>query len=334
MPIWTTTTDTTTNNLPNSGARGVAQYRPSPTAATYLPGSVLQLVAVDKQLYSDFSTVQLMPASTTGTKFAGVVGGDWQGFSSSTSNTTSYTSATNTNYLLRGTQFVNAVVKGHAEVLVDQSGSGAVTITDGIPLVSSRNTAGYAQGVAVATAVGLAAIGVANLPSTGIGSSLTAASLAQAAQTFTVATPASGDTVNTTIQSPYTTGAPGTANTTTWSLTLNSTTAASATTAGNAIVAFLNAQPGFSQYFTATNTAGAVLVTVNANSAPFLVTFGSGSNLTGQVTFGVSGMLANSLTTAGSVTGSGGTTYSAGASTFASGTGYFGLVSAFIYGEF
>lgn len=332
MPIWTTASDFTTSNLPNSGARGMQSYRPSPTAATYTPGSVLQLVAIDKQLYPDHMTVQLMPAAATGTKFAGVVSDTWPGFDGSIDG--SYTSSPNSAGLVRGTQFVEAVVKGSAGILLDQAGAGAVTVTDGIELVSSAHTAGYAQGVAVGTAVGAALLGVASLPSAGIGSSLTAAALAQAAQTATVATPAANDILNLTIQAPYTTNQPGVAQTYTWSLMLNATTAATATTAAAAMVAYLNSQSNFSTYFTATSALGVVTVTVNAASAPFLVTFGSGTNLTGQFVIGISGMVANSLTFACSVTGSGGTTFTAGAANFAAGTGYLGIIPAFIYGEF
>lgn len=332
MPYITDSADMTTNNLPNYGGRICEDYAPSPISATYLPGTVLQLVAIDKQLYPNRRTVQPMPAGTTATKFAGVVASSWGGFDGSVDG--SYTSTPNTAYLLRGTQFIQAVCKGASSILVDQAGSGAVTLVDGLQLVSSRNTAGYAQGVAVSTAVGAALLGVASLPSTGIGSSITAAALAQASQTATVATPASGDILNLTIQAPYTQAAPGVVQTYTWSLLLNSTTAASATTAAAAMVAYLNSQANFALYFIATNSSGVITVTVNALSSPFQVTYGSGTTLTGVFTLGISGMVANSLTFACSVTGSGGTTFTAGGANLASGTGYLGIVPAFIYGEF
>ena len=334
MPIWSTTLDATTNNLPNDGPRGMQSYRPSPTAATYLPGTVLQLVPMDQQLYADHATVQPLPAGTTLTKIAGVVAGSWGGFDGSLDQAPAYVSVANPQGLVRGTTYIESIVKGLGYVLVDQSGTAAVTIVDGLELVSSRVSAGYAQGVAVSTAVGAALIGVASLPSTGIGSSLTAAALAQAAQVATVATPAAGDILNLTIQAPYSQGFPSVAQTYTWSLMLNSTTAATATTAAAAMVAYLNATSNFSKYFLATNTAGAITVTVNANSAPFQVTFGSGTNLTGAFYTSISGMVANSLTFASNVTGAGGTTFVATGANFTGGTGYKGLIPAFIYGEF
>lgn len=338
MPIWTTATDLTTNNLPNTGARGEQAFAPSPTSAVYLPGSALQLVAIDKQLYPNHMTVQLLPAGTTSTKIAGVVNPSWPGFDNAASNPSSYTSVANTANLVRGTQFIEAVVKGISTTLVDGSGTGAVDVTDGIPLVSSRNTAGYLQGVAVATAGGTGGlVAVASLPSTGIGSTLKAAALAQATIDFTVATPAAGDIVNTIIQTPYTDAAPGTVQTTTWSYKLSTADAVSATTAALGILTYLNSQASFSTFFTATQTAGAVHVGVNANSAPFLVTFGSGTYETGRFSVGLSGAVANTLTTVGSVTGAGGTTYSAASGTFnggTPGTGYKGTCPGFIYGEF
>ena len=338
MPIWTTTADFTTNNLPNVGPRGGQSYRPAPTAATYLPGMSLQAVALDGQLAPDHTTVQITPAGTTLTKIMGVVSSEWGGFINGNNTNTTYTTTTNNTGQVRGTQFIEGVVKGVAGVLIDQAGSGAVTVVDGLQIVSSRNTAGYGQGVAVSTAVGRACYAVASLPSTGIGSSFTAAALAQASTDFTVASPASGDIVNTTIQVPYTQAAPGVVQTKTWSLALNSVSAVSATTAALAILTYLNSQSDFATYFIATQTAGAVHIAVNGASAPWAVTFGSGSNFTGQVTIGLSGMQANLLTTVGSVTGAGGTTYSAAGTTFgggtSAGTGYKGIIPAFIYGEF
>lgn len=332
MPQFTGVGDLTFNN--KSLGRLNESYRPL-ASTTYLPGSVLQLAPSDTQIYPDYKTVRLSVAQANTVVsqrlFCGVVAGAWPGFAGSI-GAPSYTSPASG---ARGTQLIESVCKGVAGILVDQSGSGAVTLVHGGALVTSVATAGYAQGGADTVAV--VPIAVAVLPASGIGSSITAAALAQAVAVFTVASPAAGDTVNTTIQAPYTETAPGVVQTATWSLTLTSATAASATTAGNAIVAFLNAQPNFAQYFTATNTAGAVSVTVNALSTPFLITYGSGTTLTNSFSLGLSGMIANTLTTVGSVTGSGGTTYSAGAATFnggTPGTGYKGLVPAMIYGAF
>src|SRR6185437_5037658 len=101
-------------------------------------------------------TVQPTPAGTTLTKILGVVSADWGGFINGNNTDASYSTTPNTAGLVRGTQFIEAVVKGVAGVLIDQAGASAVTVVDGLQIVSSRNTAGYGQGVAVATAVGRA----------------------------------------------------------------------------------------------------------------------------------------------------------------------------------
>lgn len=339
MPNWSSGNDTTTNNLPGPGPRGIQTYRPYKTSAVYIPGTVLQLVSIDNQLYPDWQTVQPLPAGTTLGKIAGVVSERFAGFSGSITTyppgTAAYTTTTvSTPGLTRGTQFIETVIKGYARVLVDQSGASAVTLTDGLPIVSSRNSAGYGQGSAIYTGAPGFTIGLASLPASGIGSSITAAALAQASQYSTVATPAAGDTLNLTIQAPYTTAAPGVAQTYNWSLTLNSTTAASATTAAAAFVAYLNQQSNYSLYFTASNVAGALTTTVNANAVDFLVTYGSGTTVTGQWYVPISGMIANSLTYASSVTGSGGTSFTANGANLAGGTGFKGLLPAWIQGEF
>lgn len=325
-----------THEYTSYGARGIQNYRPA-SNTTYTPGNVVQIAPIDQQNYTDNMTVFLSLAvsgATTQNNLVGVVSDIWPGFGPA--GTSNNTSAGNQSLVL-GTQFVTCVVKGVAGILVDMSGANATTLSWGQPLIASEVTPGYAETYDVKaspTAGGLVVIGVAQLPAAGIGSSIAAAALAQAARVFTVATPAAGDIVNTTIQSPYTVAAPGVVQKTTWSLALTTAAAATATTAGAAIIAYLNAQPSFSQYFTATASAGAVTVTVNALSTPFLVTYGSGSNLTSQFSLGISGSVANSLTTAGSVTGTGGTTYSAAGANFTGGTGYKGIIPASILGQF
>jgi hypothetical protein len=307
-------------------------FRPV-AAVSYLPGSVCKLAALDSQPYWDQKAIVLTTTSAAQRLLMGVVAADWPGFNASIGAPNYLAPGTVGNYP-RGSTGVKLVIWGEAGVLIDQSGSGAATITNEIPVIPSRATAGYGQGVAAASESGPnGVVGIAHLPASGIGSSLTAASLAQASQTATVATPASGDTLNLTIQTPYTEASPGILQTTTWSLLLNSTTAASATTAAAAMVAFLNAQPSFSQWFIATNVAGVITVTVNALSNSWLVTGGSGLGPNGlgmQFSIGLSGMVANSLTFACSVTGVGGTAFTAGSTTFASGTGYKGLVPCWI----
>ena len=356
MPSWSGVGDFTTNNLPNLGGSGIQGFRPSNAVNTYTPGICLELAAIDSQCLPDFQTVIPLAAGTTTCKFVGVVADSWLGFDNAGTLNTSYASPT-TQLNVRGTQFIRAKVKGINYVWIDQSGTASVTITDGIPLVSSRVTAGYAQGVAVATATNpQSQVGVANLPASGIGSSLTgsAATLAQALTTFTVGgTPASGDVLTVTLQIPYTDLQPGTVQTHGISVTLNATTAASTTTAATALAAALNADPYFAvqsihgvgspwPYFTATSSAAVVTVTVNALANPFLVTGGS-TNAAGTAieqwrfyTF-ISGMVANTLTTTATVSGGAGSTLTAAGATFNSGTpgtGYKGLVPAIINGMY
>ena len=316
-------------------------FRPIP-ATTYTPGSICQYAALDLQTYFDNKTVQLTGTGANQRLLAGVVAGDWPGFNASLNTPPTYLAPGTVGNFSRGSAGVDLVIAGFAGVLVDQSGSGAVTITNGVPIVPSRATAGYGQGVAASTNTGPnGVIAAALLPAatTYPGYTLTAGSLAQAAAVFTVATPAAGDIVNTTIQSPYTEASPGIVQTTTWSYPLKTADAVSATTAGAAIVAFLNAQPSFSQYFIATNVAGAVTVTVNALSTLFMVTGGNGQGYGGlafSYSVGLSGVTANLLTTAGSVTGAGGTTYSASATTFGgatAGTGYKGICPSVVLAQ-
>jgi hypothetical protein len=305
-------------------------YRPV-AATTYLPGSVLQTVSQDLELFPDQKCAQLSSTAAAQQGLVGVVDEDWPGFAGSIGPASYVSPASFTNF--RGTVGVNVKTMGyHSGVLVDQSGTGAVTIVNRLPLVASRATAGYAQGVAATAPLGgTSVVANAKLPASGIGSSLTAAALAQASQTATVATPAAGDALTVTIQSPYVSSAPGVAQTTTWTTPpLTAAQATSATTAALALLTYLNAQPNFSQYFTATQAAGVVTVTVNALSTGFAVNFGSGQTVTSSFSIGLSGMVANSLTFAAGVVGAGGTTNTAGGANLAGGTGYFGTVPALI----
>jgi hypothetical protein len=342
MPSWSGLGDFTTNNLPNLGGRGRQNYRPSNAINTYLPGIVVQLTAINSQILPDFQTVQPTPAAAGGTKLAGVVAPDWNGFDNN-GLFTSVASQLN----VRGTNFIGTTVKGIAYVWIDQSGGAAVTCVDGLPLSTSSVTAGYAQGSSLVLTACAALVGVANLPSSGIGSSLTAAALAQATVTYTVATPAAGDTISATIQAPYNDLQPGTVQTFTVSLTLNATTAASATTAAAAFVAALQANPYFATstgfgtggYFTAANALGVVTITVNTAANQFLVTGGSTSaagTAIEQWRFytAISGMVANTLTTTAAVSGGGGTTFVAGAGTFTGGTGFKGKIPLMVYGMY
>lgn len=319
--------------------RTVNDYRPT-TSTTYTPGFVVQLTSEAAGQYPDMGTVQLPGTAAGQSLIMGVVWEAWPGFSGAGLPTT-YTSPSNVTTLQRGTTGVAVVVRGfHPSVWLDQSGTGAVTVTNGVLLIPSRATAGMAQGTATAPTVGFATVGCASLPLSGdspsFGNSLTAAALAQASQTATVAgAPAVNDVLTVTIQSPWTTANPGVAQTTAISVTLTSAQAVSATTAATALAAALNANPLFSTvngYYIATSALGVVTVTVNTLSTPFLVTSGSGTYVQGQWSIGLSGMVANTLTFACSVSAGAGSTLTAGGATLAGGTGFKGQIPAFIAG--
>jgi hypothetical protein len=316
--------------------RGARKYRPAVASTVYSPGIALQFSSQDIQPYPDQKGVGLPGTGANQQSIVGIVSETWVGFGGSVSPA-NYTSGANlTAGLVRGTQYIDAVISGfHPSVLVDQSGAGAVTIVDKLPLIASRGTAGYLQGGSVSAPNGISAFaGNASLPASGIGSSITAAALAAASQTDTIAgAPAAGDTLSVTIQTPYVPSAPGTAQTTTWTTPpLTSAQAVSATTAAAALVAYLNAQPSFSAFFTAANAAGVVTVTVNNFSVTspmfFKVNFGSGSTEASFFTISLSGMVANSLTFA--VAATGGSTATAGGANLAGGTGFKGYLPALV----
>ena len=319
------------------GSYGRSGWSFRPTAGTvYLSGSILQMVAQDSQVYPDESTAGLSGTAANQMKLCGVVSETWPGFNASI-GTPTFTAPSNLvgEY---GTTFVVAVVKGyHPGVLIDQSGSGAVTIVDGLAIIASRATAGYGQGgSASAPAGGSAVIANAALPAAGIGSSITAAALAQASQTDTITgTPAVGDTLSVTIQSSYIASAAGTAQTTTCTTPpLNAAQAVSVTTAAAALVAYLNAQTNFALYFTATNSSGVVTVTVNTLASLFTVNFSGGVGAPGYTSIasafqiGISGMVANSLSFA--VAATGGSVATPGGAVLAGGTGYKGPLPAWV----
>jgi hypothetical protein len=313
--------------------RTLDTYRPL-GGVTFTPGLLVALASLDLQTYPDQSTVQLTGTGAGVQLIQGAVADIWPGFGGSIGSP-NYTSATNQN-TARGSQGVDAVTSGyHPAVYIDQSGTGAVTITNGIPIVASRATAGYGQGVAAASAPGgLGTAGVAWLPASGLGSSLTAAALVQASATDTLTgTPATGDVLSVTIQAPYNTTSPGVAQTLTFTNSpLTSAQATSVTTAAAALAAFLNSQPAFSQYFTATSAAGVVTVTVNALATPFQVTYGSGSYVSSQFSIGLSGVVGNSLSFA-VATVSGATVSTASGAAFTGGTGFKGTIPMFIAGN-
>jgi len=309
--------------------RAEFNYRPA-INTTFFLGALVVCPSVDLQTQPDMKTVALAGTGAAQQLIRGFVSEAWAGFNGSI-GVPSYVSPT-TALISTGTEMVDTVIWGfHPSVALDQSGTGAVTVTNGIPLVPSRGTAGYVQGVAATTAAGASGYAAnALLPASGIGSSLTAAALAQASQTDTLTgTPAVGDTLSVTIQSPYVSTAPGTAQTITWTTPpLTSAQAATVTTAALALVTYLNGVPSFSQYFTATQVAGVVTITVNALATPFTVNFGSGTSVYSSFQISISGMVANSLTFA--VSSTGGTVSTAGAANLASGTGYKGVIPAMV----
>jgi len=299
-------------------------FRPV-AGVTYTPGSLLQFVALDLQLDPDIKCVALPGTGANQQKLAGFVSEVWPGFSAP-SGTVYSTGATLAS--IRGTLSIDAVLKGfHPGILLDCSGTGAVTVVDGLPLIASRATAGYVQGTTAASGPGLG-VAVAALPGSGIGSSITAAALAQASQTATISgTPAVGDTLSVTIQTPYVSSAPGVSQTTTWTTpALTSAQATSTTTAAAALRDYLNSQANFSKFFTATASTNVVTVTVNTAAALFRVNGGSGNNITFSFDISLSGMIANSLSFACAATG--GSTNTAGSTTLASGTGFKGYIPA------
>lgn len=294
----------------------------------YQPGMCVQFAAIDKQIYPDQKTVQ--PAGTGANQqlVIGLVSEAWPGFNGSI-GAASFTSPTST-LTQRGTSGVTVKTGGyHPAALIDQSGTGGATITNQTPLVPSRATAGYMQGVATAVG-GLGTAAVALLPSSGIGSSISAGALTQASQTVTIAgVPAQGDVISVTLQMPYSTAQPGVAQTTTFTCpALTSGQAASVTTAAAAVVAYLNGQVAFSTFFTASNAAGVITIAVNALASPFLVTFGSGGTVTDSIIISLSGSVGNSITI--SCAAVGGSTATAGAGTLASGVGYKGVIPVIV----
>jgi hypothetical protein len=308
-------------------------YRPVPST-TYLPGMAVRIASQDLQVYPDEKTVELSAAGASQQGLIGIVADTWPGFGPTSSTPPNYTSPANL-AALRGTVGIDVVRKGfHPGVLIDQSGSGAVTIVNRLALIASAATAGALQGGSATVAAGGSAV-VANalLPAASLfGYSLTAAALAQASQTDTLTgTPAAGDILQVTIQTPYVASAPGVLQKTTWSTPpLTAAQATSVTTAALALLTYLNAQPTFSAYFIATQVAGVVTITVNALSTLFRVNYGTGGNIANYFDISLSGMLANSLTFAVATVAGGGTVSTAGSTTFASGTGFYGYIPALV----
>jgi hypothetical protein len=321
------TRDLTKNSFaPN---RITDNLRPVPGAA-YPAGTVLQLVPQDSQAYIDTLTVQPVAPAQRAPMLIGAVPAEWAGGGfDGLGNPTAAASGA------RGTQMVEAVIYGAAHVLIDQSGANAATLTNGIPVTSSEVTTGYGEGTAAATAYANAILGYASLPAAGFGSSLTAAALAQATVTFTIAAPAAGDTIGVTIQVPYIQDSPGVAQTRTVSVVLTAATAATATTAALALLTAINADPVLGKMMVATQVAGVITCTILGTY--IFAVYPASQWVNAAIPFNVkplvytlTGMLANTITTVAVASGGGGTTNVASATTFLNGTGYKGFVSVFL----
>ena len=128
--------------------RDIDTFRPA-VSQTFTPGLCVQMAprglttaTANVEVYPDYATVQIPPI-TANNSFAimGVVAETWPGFGGSITPN-NYTSGSSTT-LQRGTTGVDIVLRGyHPAVLVDQSGTGAVTLVNGGGLVASRATAG------------------------------------------------------------------------------------------------------------------------------------------------------------------------------------------------
>jgi hypothetical protein len=338
VPYTATTRDLTSQYVGYD--RDIDTFRPQ-GGITFTPGLAVRLTSQDQQIFPDMATVTL-PATTIGVtqnKLMGIVAETWPGFSGSIAPPTFLSPANST--LTRGTIGVDVILRGFAPtILVDQSGAGAVTIVDGLPLVPSVAAAGQgrSQGVATATATGgLGTVAVAMLPvGAFFGSSLTAAALAQAAATFTIAgVPTLGDVYTITCTAPFTTAAPGTGQVFTWvTPPLTVAAAVSVTTAAAFVTTFLNTLAPFSTtsgYFIATSALGVITITVNALATPWQITFGSNGILQNQYNLALSGMIANNASNGLVVTAA-----VVGVSTFvvttqfAGGTGYKGQIPGYV----
>jgi hypothetical protein len=313
--------------------RSIKQFRPT-ISSTFTPGLIVQMCSQELQQYNDYKTIQIASTTASQQGILGVVAETWPGFSGSLQTPPNYTSPS-VLATTRGTVGIDVVTQGiHPAVFIDQSGTGAVTIVDKLAIIPSRATAGYGQGVAnTAPLGGTSVLGYAVLPSAtqgGIASTITAAALAQASQTDTLTgTPAVGDILSVTIQRGYVGTAPGVLAIVVWNTPpLTAAQAVSVTTAAAALVAYLNSQPNFSQYFIASNVAGVVTVTVNSLATPFKINFVIGGLEVGAFSVSLSGMIANSLTFV--VASSGGTISTAGGSTLAGGTGFKGTIPVYV----
>jgi ABC-type iron transport system FetAB permease component len=112
---------------------------------------------------------------------------------------------------------------------------------------------------------------------------------------------------------------------------LTAAQAVSVTTAAAAVVAYLNSQPSYSQYMTASNVAGVITNTINALSTAFLVTAGSGTTVTDSYYLSISGMIVNNASNGWTIAASStGGTIANVTTQWAGGTGYKGTVPGYV----
>jgi len=313
------TTDATKQNLGYN--RSENSYRPLPGVA-YPIGLIVKFASLDQQVWVDENMV--IPATTAATQQLqiGVVSDMWGGFGPAFGYTAPLTNA-------RGTFNVDVITQGyHPALLIDQSGTGAATITNETPIIPSRGTSGYGMGTTTPVA-GLGTTAVAMLPASGLCSSLTAAALVQASCTDTITgAPALNDVITVTVQIPYVTANPGVAQTRSVATTLTAAQAVSVTTAAAAVVAACNADAIYSLYYIASNVAGVITHTV-VQGGTFTVNYSGTYNGTtvvvSQFSFTTSGSAMNGAThTSAAVGGS----VSTASGNFANGTGYKGSIPA------
>ena len=304
--------------------RGVQTFR-SGYNLNYQPGMLAKLAPLDQQVYTDAATVIPSAAVAADVLIQGVISEDWEGFTGAMPLTT--LSPVNLN--ARGTGTVKLTAWGyHPAVLFDQAGGGAAALVNGTFVHSSTRTPGRAQGVAASVAGAL--VGNAILPAAGLGSNITAGALVQASQTITIAgAPATNDVITVNVQAPYSgteayPSSPGVVQYITVAIVLTAAQAASATTAAAAMVAALNANPTFARFYTATNAAGVITITVNGNAQPFLVSFVPG----GAFTMSLSGAAGNGVLLNGSAVG--GSTFAQGGASLAGGAGFFGTLPMWV----
>lgn len=319
MPYIAQTRDLTKQYL--SYGRILSDYRPV-ALTLYAPGTVVQLVPLEQQVYPDESTV-VPTVTVTGQQnlVVGVVTESWPGFAGVSNaipqpnQPPSFLSPSNA-ATARGTAGVTCVVQGfHPSVLVDLTAGAAVV--DGTILVPSTTTPGTAQGATAQPAVGMGIVGVAMLPT---GLTLGTGALTQATESIAFAGTALpvGTTATVTVTLPG--GGPS------FSFSTTSTAVQAANAFATAIRNLMLANTSFTQYFVPSGSGSPIVLTVAAPPGPsFLYNTPSGS----QFPIALSGSVGNSVIVTATSSNIGLTITPSG---FTGGLGYQGTVPAFITG--